>query len=209
MSISKYQYAIYNRAIPIKVCNDIIKYGLAEKGNLGTIYATGNNIKDIKNNTSKATKLLEKRDSNISWLNCPWVHKIVHPWVWDAMKKFDWNYDLIGAEKSQFTVYHPGQFYDWHQDCFFGDDIKTKHKGRNRKISYSLLLNDPSEYEGGELQFDIRNQENSKNNKIETVTSKDQGTLIIFPSFSFHRVLPVKHGVRYSLVTWFQGPDWR
>ena len=74
MSISKFQYAIYDKAIPIRVCNDIIKYGLAEKGNLGTIYSTGNNIKDIKNNTSKATKLLEKRDSNISWLDCPWIH---------------------------------------------------------------------------------------------------------------------------------------
>jgi len=205
MSISKFQYAIYDKAIPIRVCNDIIKYGLAEKGNLGTIYSTGNNIKDIKNNTSKATKLLEKRDSNISWLDCPWIHRIVHPWVWDAMKKFNWNYDLTGAEKSQFTVYHPGQFYDWHQDCFFGENIKTKHGGRNRKISYSLLLNDPSEYEGGDVQFGIQD----KDTKEWYTMNKLKGSLTLFPAFLCHNVTPVTKGKRYVIQELFVGDHFR
>jgi len=34
----------------------------------------------------------------------------------------------------------------------------------------------------------------------------NKGDIIFFPSFEFHRVLPISKGVRHSLVTWFVGP---
>jgi PKHD-type hydroxylase len=33
-----------------------------------------------------------------------------------------------------------------------------------------------------------------------------RGAMIVFPSFVYHRVIPVKRGVRYSLVGWYEGP---
>ena len=38
---------------------------------------------------------------------------------------------------------------------------------------------------------------------------KKKGTLLIFPSYLRHRVLPVTSGVRRSLVAWFWGPKWK
>jgi PKHD-type hydroxylase len=35
------------------------------------------------------------------------------------------------------------------------------------------------------------------------------GDALVFPSFLRHRVTPVSRGVRYSLVTWIEGPQWR
>ena len=71
-----------------------------------------------------------------------------------------------------------------------------------RKLSFSLLVNDPLEYEGGQLEI-------WRNNNEFTLMPKDFGTIAIFPSFLPHRVTPVTKGTRYSLVQWYSGPDWR
>jgi predicted 2-oxoglutarate/Fe(II)-dependent dioxygenase YbiX len=36
-----------------------------------------------------------------------------------------------------------------------------------------------------------------------------QGSLVAFPSFMTHRVTPVTRGLRWSLVTWLEGPPFR
>ena len=33
-----------------------------------------------------------------------------------------------------------------------------------------------------------------------------EGSIVVFPSFSWHQVTPVTKGTRYSLVAWFVGP---
>ena len=98
-------------------------------------------------------------------------------------------------------------FFSWHVDS---PTAINEIEICKRDVSASLILNKKKEYTGGSLQF-IGPGSVSKDNKLipEDAVKQEQGTLIIFPSFSFHRVLPVKSGVRYSLVTWFQGPDWR
>ena len=73
----------------------------------------------------------------------------------------------------------------------------------------TLQLTDGSEYEGGELEFDFRNynpnmRDESKHlRKAQEILSK--GSIIVFPSFLWHRVKPVTKGVRYSLVMWSLG----
>ena len=199
MSIVEYSYGFYEKAIPSHICERIIKVGLSKKNNFGTIASAS--INDIKNSPKLFKKLIEKRDSNIRWLNDPWIYKSIMPFVEKANAELKWDFQFEGSESAQFTIYHPGQFYSWHQD-----NIRTSQK--TRKISLSLLLNDPSEYEGGDLQFDCRNKEEPEDNKIETVSQKQQGSLVIFPSFVFHRVVPVIKGVRYSLVMWLIGNKW-
>ena len=39
--------------------------------------------------------------------------------------------------------------------------------------------------------------------------AREQGSIIIFPSFVYHRVTPVTHGRRHSLVGWIAGPTFR
>ena len=58
--------------------------------------------------------------------------------------------------------------------------------GKIRKLSVTISLNDPSEYDGGNLQFDFRNQTDWERNrkKIKSCTEiRLKGSIIVFPSF--------------------------
>ena len=63
------------------------------------------------------------------------------------------------------------------------------------KISMTLLLNDPAEFEGGQLELMAPGK----------FADLKQGHAICFASFLNHRVNKVKRGVRQSLVVWFGG----
>jgi PKHD-type hydroxylase len=70
-----------------------------------------------------------------------------------------------------------------------------------RKLSISIQLTNPEEYEGGELYLYDEDK--------GTLMSKEQGTLIIFPSYVLHEVMPVTKGERNSLVTWVTGKQFK
>jgi len=103
--------------------------------------------------------------------------------------------DVRVTENAQFTEYPVGGFYDWHMDC----DTNMQHEPPVRKISMTLLLNDPSEFEGGHLELGAPGK----------FAELKQGHAIAFASFINHRVQPVTKGVRQSLVVWFGGKPFR
>jgi|TARA_B100001996_G_scaffold110791_1_gene83896 PKHD-type hydroxylase len=111
-----------------------------------------------------------------------------------------WNLDIHGVEPIQFGMYPEGGKYDWHVD-------QHPHpvQGTVRKISMSLFLNDPSEYEGGEFDLEIYKPESDC--RYETFRLS-KGSAIFFPSDMWHRVRPVTSGVRKSIVAWFYGPPY-
>ncbi len=142
------------------------------------------------------------RKSRIFWIpkTDQWgdlYHKIMEL-VARANKDF-FNFDISSlTENLQYTEYeqeYDGR-YDWHFDIGNG----TLNCGR--KLSVSIQLTDPSEYEGGELQFSLDGDR-------QVISEKDQGSMVIFPSYLRHRVTPVTHGKRCSLVTWITGPPFR
>jgi PKHD-type hydroxylase len=73
-----------------------------------------------------------------------------------------------------------------------------------RKLSISVQLSDCSEYEGGELEFQPRDVQDP-NHTIACTEAQTKGSIIIFPSYVWHRVKPVTKGTRYSLVIWNLG----
>ena len=103
--------------------------------------------------------------------------------------------DIQITEQAQFTEYPVGGFYDWHMDC----DVNMAHEPPVRKISMTVLLNDPLEFEGGDLEL----MSPGKFKKLK------QGHAMVFASFLNHRVAPVTRGVRQSLVMWFGGTPFR
>ena len=122
------------------------------------------------------------------------------------------NFEINHSELFQFTKYKLNQYYGWHCDSFIKpyDNPECQNLyGKIRKISVTCQLSDNSEYKGGELEFDFRN--NVPNNKdfnnffktTDKMTSK--GSIIVFPSFVWHRVKRVTKGSRYSLVIWNLG----
>jgi len=103
--------------------------------------------------------------------------------------------DVRVTENAQFTEYPVGGFYNWHMDC----DVSMEHEPPVRKISMTVLLNDPNEFEGGDLEL----MAPGKHAKLK------QGHAIMFASFLNHRVNPVTRGMRQSLVVWFGGKPFR
>lgn len=149
--------------------------------------------------------LLETRNSHIAWLDEPWIYNRLKKYILAANKNAGWNFNVDHTETLQFTKYDVGQFYDWHPDqhhyLYPDDDTNENMRGKYRKLSTTLLLNDPSEFEGGDLEFHFNMKETEKATKLNS-----KGSLIVFPSFVYHRVTPVTKGTRYSLVSWTLGP---
>ncbi|MCP1336007.1 2OG-Fe(II) oxygenase [Futiania mangrovi] len=81
--------------------------------------------------------------------------------------------------------------FDWHSDRGAGT------LARRRKLSVSVQLSSTVEYRGGHLEVigDGRTWR----------APRAMGTAIVFASFLTHRVTPVTHGVRHSLVGWAHG----
>jgi len=89
-------------------------------------------------------------------------------------------------------------------------DMFAKNNQRIRKLSVTCSLSDPDDYEGGDLEFSLYNPERSKrNNLIKCTQIRPKGSIVVFPSYIWHRVNPVIKGTRYSLVIWNQGDPFR
>jgi PKHD-type hydroxylase len=97
-----------------------------------------------------------------------------------------------------FARYEQGMEYGAHVDAPFLNNGQIR-----ADISMTLFLNDPAEYEGGELVID---QSGS-----ETRIKLPAGDAFIYPTTYLHRVAPVTRGIRLVAVTWFQSfiPDER
>jgi PKHD-type hydroxylase len=138
------------------------------------------------------------RDSKISWLypvdGIDWVFRRVTDITLNLNERF-FKFDLFGLNEGfQFTNYEaPSGKYGKHVDRSMNIPV--------RKLSISIQLTNPNEYEGGELKLYQSEEEN--------VMSKEQGTLIIFPSYVLHEVMPVTKGERNSLVTWVTGKQFK
>jgi PKHD-type hydroxylase len=142
-------------------------------------------------------QFLKIRNSKITWWQeFHWVSSIFSHYINVANKSL-WEYDLTYLDGIQVSTYEKDGHYGWHSD--YGTSYNQNH---TRKLSASLLLSDPSEYEGGKLQI-----VDYHNNILEPPQTK--GTMIIFDSRIPHKVTPVTEGKRISLVTWMLGPKLR
>ena len=205
MNISNY-YWYFKSALTPKFCDDVIKYGLKNPGTLARTGGYGD--KELTKDQIQDMKI--KRNSDVTWFNDTWIYKEIHPYIHTANKSAGWNFEWDRSEPCQFTKYKHGQYYDWHCDSWEKTYKKEgPENGKIRKLSVTCQLTDGSEYEGGELEFDFRNY--SPHMREETQHLKQakeilpKGSIIVFPSFVWHRVKPVTKGTRYSLVLWNLG----
>jgi len=96
----------------------------------------------------------------------------------------------IGAPR--FNRCQNGGFYGRHSDSAF----MSKPEFRT-DVSFTVFLNDPDEYEGGELE--IEHQYGAK------ISVKDpKGLMVFYPTGVMHQVNPVTSGQRICMVAWAQ-----
>jgi len=209
MNLSNY-YWYFESAVPHKICDDIVRYGQLLKDREITAitghYGRDRDLKKNPLNKEEIKDLQKKRDSNVVWMDDPWIYKEISPYVQMANKNAEWNFQWDYSEACQFTIYRKGQYYDWHCDSWDKPYVrKDNTNGKIRKLSVTVSLTDPKDYRGGELEFDFRN-EDPGHPKIKTCTEiLPKGSLVVFPSFVWHRVKPVTKGIRHSLVIWNLG----
>jgi len=156
--------------------------------------------------------LLGKRNCQIIWLDEQWIFDLIFHYIRTANKEANWNFQWDWTESSQFVMYEKNQFYGWHTDsaASLGSNPKWKGSyGKTRKLSSNILLSDPSTYEGGDFQIDNRMEDPDVEKKNIWTSPRERGTIIVFPSFSWHRVTPVTKGIRYAMTHWHWGQPWQ
>ena len=205
MNISNY-YWYFTSAIPPKLCDDIVKHGLSKSE---TVARTGGFV-NKKLTKDQIKNIKKKRNSDLVWLNDNWIYRELHPYIHEANKSAGWNFEWDRSEICQFTKYKLNQYYDWHCDSWDKPyEKKGPQLGKIRKLSMTCQLTDGSEYEGGELEFDFRNYDPHMREETKHLRQAKEilpkGSIIVFPSFVWHRVKPVTKGTRYSLVMWNLG----
>lgn len=144
----------------------------------------------------------ETRRTDVGWMGVTQetlpIWQSISSAVSDVNRRY-FHFDLTGcyepAQLGLYTAKDQGH-YNWHMDASMCDS-KTP-----RKLTMVMSLSDPSEFEGGELQVKIGNDE-------AQVLELARGRAWFFPSWVLHKVTPVTKGVRRSLVLWAGGPAFR
>ncbi|RLJ76613.1 Fe2+-dependent dioxygenase [Pedobacter alluvionis] len=86
--------------------------------------------------------------------------------------------------------YKPGMHYGWHVDSpVMGNMIRTD-------VALTIFLNDPEEYDGGELELQTANG--------NILYKLNKGDAICYPCTQVHRVREVTRGERNVAVSWVQ-----
>ena len=170
-------------------CDDIIKTGQAQPNQDASI-GVGKPGDKKRSGIDK-----KKRITTISWIPFSVAkpfYTTIERWILNTNANH-FAFDGVRiTEQAQYTEYPRGGFYDWHMDS----SIEMSDMPTVRKISMTLLLSDPKDFKGGELEL----LGNKKRVNLK------RGYAIFFASFIRHRVKPVTKGNRKSLVMWFGGP---
>ena len=88
--------------------------------------------------------------------------------------------------------YEPGMAYGAHVDA----PIMGEPNHVRSDVSFTLFLNEPDTYQGGELAFE--------NGSGETAFKLPARSAICYPTGQLHRVRPVEQGERLAVVGWVQ-----
>jgi PKHD-type hydroxylase len=143
----------------------------------------------VNHDVRKTTVGFLPTKNDIRWI----VERITY--VTEQVNNEYFRYDLSFQEEMQFGMYQSdGGHYDWHLDQGHAFTMFP------RKLSWSLMLSDPNDFEGGELKFNV--------GSIETAPV-EQGSVYFFDSNILHTVTPVTKGTRCSLVGWVCGAPFK
>jgi SM-20-related protein len=110
---------------------------------------------------------------------------------------------LGGCEAPQFLRYEQGDFFVAHQD---GNTPLIHDDSRFRKVSVVLFLSRqaeapaPDTYGGG--AFVLHGPYSGP--ELRVPLAPPPGTLIAFRAETTHEVMPVTHGERFTIATWFR-----
>ncbi|MFZ1988614.1 MAG: Fe2+-dependent dioxygenase, partial [Alphaproteobacteria bacterium] len=89
--------------------------------------------------------------------------------------------------RTRFSRYEPGMAYGWHTDDAIIEGARTD-------LSFTVFLNEPDTYEGGELIID--------STEGQSEVKLPAGHAFLYPATTLHRVKDVTSGVRLVAFGW-------
>lgn len=155
--------------------------------------------------TAEGFKITSGRKSKIRFIMADdqkysWIFRDL--WQAAELANKHFNYDIDALNFIQIAEYDGSYAGEYREHC---DVVWSADK--HRKLSCTVQLTEKSHYFGGDFHF-YRLQGNSPTPEEQAKINK-QGTIIFFNSLTYHGILPVDKGIRYSLTAWFEGPKWR
>ena len=197
------KYAWWKGAFNTNELNEIERYCGNRELSRGSIFS------DRSKDSESFEVSTEYRSSYVNFLKRDdetfWIFDRFND-IADKLNQQFFQFDLYGYDAIQYTTYdgsEQGQ-YDWHMDSFIDGSVPPNMAGSSqRKLTIVMLLNDPSNFTGGQFQLNTAKEVNAETINLE------RGMLIGFPSFLIHRVSPVLSGIRKSMVIWIEGPKFR
>jgi PKHD-type hydroxylase len=155
-------------------------------------------FKKAKMGSNEGREDQEYRNTDITWI----MPEPQNHWIFDRMNEvvaylnfMHFQMDLTSFDGFQYSKYKLNGHYKRHTDI-----IINPPGGLYRKLSMSVMLSEPDEYEGGELVLDASGAE-----KDLIKVKLKKGEMILFYSHIPHNVEPVIKGTRLALVTWALG----
>jgi PKHD-type hydroxylase len=162
---------------------------------ISDILELSSTIEPIQAKTGKSSDM-DLRTSQVKWIeyspNNFSLFNLLSELITTANVNF-FNFDISPPfENIQYTEYYSSNKgkYDWHQDMIEKNQ-KNISNPYSRKLSLTIQLSDPNEYEGGDLEVYYSHPEKGAVVKAP----KEKGKIIVFPSYLWHRVTPVTHGI--------------
>lgn len=182
---------VWEKEIPDEYCEALIdraKQGGFQDASIGNVTSGGAGTVDKT-----------QRDTNICWVHdrLDPVSLLMFNYVLRANLNAEWFVELSSIEPIQLGQYKDGGFYKPHQDSNYGSENAF---GLTRKLSIVLMLSDADAYEGGDLVLKLGE---------DVIAPRHRGTIIVFPSTTYHTVTPVTKGERFTAVGWVVGKPWR
>lgn len=126
-----------------------------------------------------------------------WLQERIHEVVYEANEHI-FKLDLEDLGNMNVLRYVEGDHMVEHVDCGLAEP-----NGLQRKLSLSICLSDPEDFDGGELGIIMEQP------SMMHAFKPPKGTILFFYSHVIHKVLPVTRGVRDCLVVFSVGPKLR
>ncbi|HEY5884735.1 MAG TPA: 2OG-Fe(II) oxygenase [Pyrinomonadaceae bacterium] len=180
--------------LEIEMCREVTKTLAASPSNAATVYGLGQSG-SIAETTRRTSRVIPP----------PEIVEAMEDRLAARQQEISAHYSIAleGHEEPQFLRYRTGDFFVAHQDGNTG--LMQSKTEQWRKISVVIFLNQHSEnvkdgtYGGGDLVF----SEWRRRPHGQFHFHGEPGTLIAFPSETTHEVIPVTHGERYSIASWY------
>lgn len=201
--LTSHPHILWNTTLPFVYWDDFFPEGDLQKIEK---YCKDSGVEKstiVSDNDHKINETIRDSDIKFHYINPEneWIfNKLLN--VAELINDNFYKFDLLGFNHFQYTEYNkPGATYDYHPDMLMGVNVPQGLE-LTRKLSFSLILSDTSEYQGGDFEMKLSS---SPADKLE----QKRGRIIAFPSYLMHRVSPIISGCRRSIVFWAVGPRFK